>query len=382
MALLRYWIRGPESRAFSIPFQILIAISLLWLPLVALSLLEGSLIGTRVAQTFIADIVPNVRFLIATPLLLLADRGIDPVIHAAVKRLEESGIVPAAELPNLKAAQTNLHRARDSVWPDVAIVVLAFGITWLFKPGYDDSALDAVATSWLWVLEEDGNVRYSVAGWWYLLISGPMFQVILFRWFWRFFIWSAFLFRVSRLRLVLRPSHPDLAGGLGFLSTAQQTFVAVFFAYATVASSTVAHEILAGGGTLIAARFEVVVLILIFVAIIYGPLLFFSRQISLARLSALNDYGALGYKLSEAFDRKWFGENRGETGPGLLSSADPSAVADYTAAYENVRAMRPIPVSIRTIVMTVGTLLIPFLPIALAEFSLQDLFQRLVESLI
>ena len=64
---------------------------------------------------------------------------------------------------------------------------------------------------------QDGDIRFTAAGGWYLLISGPMFQIILFLWFWRFLIWAAFLFRISRLSLRPRPTDPDLVGGLGYL---------------------------------------------------------------------------------------------------------------------------------------------------------------------
>ena len=379
--LVQRWIRGPESPDFPIPIQILVAIALLWLPLVLLSLFEGSFTGTEVAQPLLADIVPHVRFLIAMPLLLLADLVIDPSIGAATRNLESSGTVPDAEQPRFQEALTDMHRARDSVWPDFVIIVLALGITWLFKPGYGDSALQAVATSWMWFVQ-DGEVRYNAAGWWYLLISGPMFQVILFRWFWRFFIWAAFLFRISRLSLVLQPTDPDLAGGLSYLGIAQQTFVAVFFAFATVASSTIAHDILAEGGTFDDARPEIIVLVLVFVVVIYAPLLFFSKQLFMARRAGLREYGSLGYKLSEAFRQKWIRDGDKGVGKELLASTDPSAMADYTATYDNVRAMRSIPATLRGVLTVAGVLLVPFLPLALTEFSLRDLLNHLVDALV
>lgn len=381
MGLAQRWMCKPESRALPIPTQILIAISLLWVPLAIVSLFEGNFAGDHVTQPFITDVMPHVRFLISVPLLLLADRYIDPVIHIAVSRLKDSGIVSEADQSRFRMTRARLHRVRDSVWPDVAIIVLAFSISWLFKPGYGDSAVEAVSTSWFWVIR-DGEAQYSVAGWWYLVISGPMYLVILLRWIWRFLIWADFLFRVSRLSLVLRPSHPDLAGGLGYFGVAQQSFVTIFFAFATVASSTIAHDILAKGGTLLDARPEIIVLVVVFTAIIYVPLLFFSRQLFLARRAGLNKYGALGYKLSEAFDKKWFGEGKGETGTELLASSAPSAIADYSVAYENVRSMRPIPVNLRGILLTAVVLLVPFLPLTLTAFTLRDLLQRLADYLI
>jgi hypothetical protein len=40
----------------------------------------------------------------------------------------------------------------------------------------------------------------------------------LYDFYFQLFIWFLFLWRVSRLDLRLTPSHPDRAGGLGFLS--------------------------------------------------------------------------------------------------------------------------------------------------------------------
>ncbi len=379
--LVRRWIRGPELPDFSILAQLMVAIALLWLPLVLLSLFEGSFTGTKVAQPLFADIVPHVRFLIAMPLLLLADIVIDPATSAAIRNLESGGTVQDTEHLRFQEALANMRRTRDSVSPDIVIIVLAFGITWLFKPGYGDSALQAVATSWMWSAQ-DGEVRYSAAGWWYLLLSGPMFQVILFRWIWRFIIWAAFLFRVSRLSLVLRPTDPDLAGGLGYLGIAQQTFVVVFFAFATVASSTIAQEILAEGGTFDDAIPEIIVLVLVFVVIIYAPLLLFSKQLFKARRAGLNEYGSLGYRLSEAFHQKWVREDDEGVGKELLASTDSSTIADYTAAYDNVRAMRSIPATLRGVLTVAVALLVPFLPLALTELSLLDLLKRLTDALV
>jgi hypothetical protein len=381
MALVQRWLRGPESPDFPIPAQILTTVVLLWLPLVLLSLFEGSLSGMKVAQPLMSDIVPHVRFLIAIPLLLVADLAIDPAIRSAIRDLESSGAIPSAELPRFQMALTRMRDARDSGWPDVMIVLLAFGFTWLFKPGYGDSALEAAATSWLWAVN-DGDVRFSAAGWWYLLISGPMFQVILFRWFWRFFIWAAFLFRISRLPLTLRPTDPDLAGGLGYLGVAQQSFTAVFFAFATVASSTVAHDILSEGSTLRDASLEIIVLVIVLVVTIYAPLLLFSGQLFIARRAGLKEYGWLAYKLSEAFHEKWITEDKEAVGKALLASTDASAMADYSATYDNVRSMRLVPATMRSVATVAGILLVPFLPLVLTEFSIQDLFNRLTDALV
>ena len=62
------------------------------------------------------------------------------------------------------------------------------------------------------------------AGWWYILISLPILYFFLACWAWLFLLWAWFLFRTSRLDLELTPTHPDRAGGLGFLGWSMVSF--------------------------------------------------------------------------------------------------------------------------------------------------------------
>jgi hypothetical protein len=52
---------------------------------------------------------------------------------------------------------------------------------------------------------------------WFVYVSLPVYQFMLFRWLFRIFVWSRFLWQVSRLDLHLVPTHPDRADGLGFV---------------------------------------------------------------------------------------------------------------------------------------------------------------------
>ncbi len=102
----------------------------------------------------------------------------------------------------------------------------------------------------------------------------------------------------------------------------------------------------------------------------------------MARRSGLRQYGSLGYKLSEAFQEKWIEQHKEAIGKGLLGSTDPSATADYSATYDNVRSMRLIPTTLKGVLVVAGILLAPFLPLPLIEFSLQDLLGRLADALV
>jgi hypothetical protein len=83
----------------------------------------------------------------------------------------------------------------------------------------------------------------SYAGWWFGLISVPVYRFLLLRWVWRMFLWASFLWRVSKLNLVLIPTHPDMAAGLGFLSEAQLRFGSIAFACGVVVAGQMGNAI-------------------------------------------------------------------------------------------------------------------------------------------
>ena len=76
-----------------------------------------------------------------------------------------------------------------------------------------------------------GWINLSMAGWWHALVSVPMFQFLLLRWYFRVFIWARFLWRMSRINLKLVPTHPDRVGGLGFLTNVVYAFTPVLLAH-------------------------------------------------------------------------------------------------------------------------------------------------------
>jgi hypothetical protein len=63
-------------------------------------------------------------------------------------------------------------------------------------------------TSWLATMR-DGAPHLSLAGWWCLLVSLPLFLFLLARWIWRFIVWSLLLRDLTKLDLQLVPTLRD-----------------------------------------------------------------------------------------------------------------------------------------------------------------------------
>jgi len=373
-------IRGPNASVTPLA-RFLVTMGLLWLPLAVVTAITGTFAGDKVAQPFITDVVPQVRFLIALPLLLFAGMAIDPAIDYTIRNLINSGVVPEKEQSQFQAALMSLARRRDSIWPDIIILISAFIFTLAYHPGYGQDALELADTTWIHP-DHSGTDGLSIAGWWYFLICAPLFQLILLRWIWRFLIWTGFLFQLSRIRFTLHSTHPDLAGGIGTLGLSQQAFVVLFIALGTVLSSTIAYDMMFGSGSVEGAKLDVIAFIVICLVALYAPLMLFANQMYVARRRGLRQYGALGYRMSAAFWEQWIARAGKDVGTKLKEAVDPSAMADYGTIFDTVRNMRFVPVSPRNIATTAAALTAPFLPLYLISFSITDLIDRIVNALV
>ena len=350
-----------------------------WLPLALLCLFEGTLTGAGLS--FLGDPKPYVRYFAALPLLIFADAFIDPLIAGVIRGVGSSSILPEPSRPRYQGALDALARGRDSRLADVVIL----GIVPLTVVAYivELGEIPLAEQAGTWMLTHTGNgYQPSYAGWWFLLVSGPLLQILLYRWLWRFWLWFVFLFRLSRIPLTLEPTHPDLAGGLGTLKNGQNAFYILFFIFGVLLAATLAQEILYAGLTLAEVGPIAVGYVVASLVINSLPLTFFSMQLVRAKYRGRRVYGALAHQLSRAFDEKWTQEEDNDRGGKLLQAMDPSAMADYTALYENIREMRYVPISPRDYVLQAGLLALPFLLLIFTKVPFYEVLQKLFEAVV
>jgi hypothetical protein len=357
--------------------RILILSGIAWLPLVVLTLIEGTLFATDITIAFVNDVVPNVRGLIVIPLLVMADNIIEPMMTRVLKYLRTSGVVPDSEHVHLENAVERITYLINTKWIQAILVMLAVLVGWLLQADYVDMWKEKGVTSWA-LQQENGDVDQTIAGTWFLLVTAPMVSFLLYRWMWRFIVWSIFLYRVSRMKLELYASHSDLAGGLGMIGAGQALFGILFLILATMLSSELASNILYEGDKLVDVKLVVLVFIVISIVVIAIPLLFFTRKLFNLKRKALAEYGALQHQVSRDFHQHWISDE----GKDLVDSMQPSAMADYSAVYEVVSTMRVVPLNPKAIVILAGMLLLPFLPLALTESTIWEVLQMIGGSLL
>jgi len=343
-----------------------------WLPLLLLSALGGRAWGDAVRVPFLFDVEVHVRYLITLPLLIIAELVVHERMRPVVRQFLERDLIPDASRARFEAAVASAMRLRNSVTAEVLLLAFVYAVGLFAWPYY--GALH-VAT-WYAVPTADGR-QLSPAGWWFACVSLPMFQFILFRWYFRLFIWIRFLWQVARCRLSLVPTHPDRAGGLGFLSGTVTAFAPFLAAHGTLVAAVMAGRIFFQSAKLLDFKVEIVVMVGFLLLVVLGPLLLFTPQVAAARRVGLREYGTLAQRYVREFDKKWL--RGGPAGEPLVGSADIQSLADLGNSYELVANMRLLPFTRDTIIQLAVITLAPAAPLMLTMVSLEDLLKRLLQ---
>ena len=355
----------------------IIVISLFaWLPLLVLSAFEGRMLGDGVAVPFLFDAEVHVRYLLALPLLIVAELVVHRRMRPLAQQFLERNLIPESAVPRFEAAIASAFRLRNSVLVEVLLIaiVYGFGILVVWRQYV---ALDAA--TW-YATPSNGGSALTLAGAWYGYVSLPIFQFLLLRWYFRIFLWTRFLWHVSRIELSLIPTHPDRVGGLGFLANVAHAFAVLAVAHGAMLAGVVANRIFFLGSSLAEFKAEIAVVLLFVLIMILGPMLVFSFQLAQAKRRGLREYGTLAERYVREFDSKWIRGNR-PADERLLGSADIQSLADLANSYEVVRTMRLGPITREAIVRLATATLVPIVPLFLTMMPLDELVKTLFQIL-
>ena len=306
-----------------------------WAPLLALSALEGQALGGRAAVPFLLDVEAHVRFLVALPLLILAELVVHQRMRFVVRQFLERNIIPESALPCFDAAIKSAFRLRNAVLAEVLLIVIVYTVGILF---FWRQYVALAAATWYAVPTANG-LELTVTGIWYAYVSLPLFQFLLVRWYFRIFIWLLFLRQVSRIELTLIPTHPDRVAGLGFLANTVYAFMPLAVAHGAMLAGPVANRILYLGAALPEFKVEIAVLVIFLLCLVLGPLSLFAPQLAQAKRIGDREYGALAARYVREFDDKWLRSGASASEP-LIGSADIQSLADLVNSFEVVRRMQ------------------------------------------
>ncbi len=349
--------------------KVFLLILVTWVPLLLFSLLAGDAFGGRVAVNLLHDPVIYSRFLFVVPLLVLAELIVEKSLSVQAQYFLDSGLLHDRERPRFNSARREVIRLRDSVVAEGAILVISFVLAFAARML---SGLGMTETSWL-----RSGATITLAGWWYILVSLPILLFFLLRWLWVFLLWAKFLFRVSRLELELTATHPDHAGGLGFLGWGLVSFAIILLGVSAVISGGFAYEILHRGSSLNILKYHVIVFVVLAISMLHAPLVVFSGRLARCRFRALLEFGALIGHHDRAFDEKWI-KSRQSNRENILGSPDVSSLADIGSAFEDIERMRLVPFDNKAVGVLVVAALIPMIPLLGTAIPIHAIVVKLV----
>ncbi len=362
---------GVVRRAF---FIVLIT----WLPLFLLSLIQGNAFGTHVQIPFLRDIGVNVRFLVGLPLLVIAEVVIDPRLNQCVRYFVTSGLINSAQLPAFESAVSRTMKLRDGLLPSVLLFVAAFG------PSFWDKKTELIAkgiTGWHGITSSSGE-SLSLAGWWFAVISLPLFRLLLFRWLWLIIIWAFFLRSISKLKLGCVPTHPDTAAGLGFLTHAQLLFGFIGFVSSTVMAGAFGNAIAHEGATISSLKFLIIAFCLLAILITAAPLLVLTPKLAEIKERGVFQYGALSNAYTQSFDRKWILPGDRSQGESLLGTADIQSLADLYNSFSVVRQMKVVLIDKKVLLGLAVPVILPMLPLIILATPADQLIKAVLKLLV
>jgi hypothetical protein len=354
--------------------RVIALVLITWLPLLVLSIAEGRAWGGSVKLPFLMDMDVHAKFLLALPLLIFAElivhQRMRPLVGAFLKR----GLVPDEARSKFDAAITSAMRLRNSVLAEVLIIAFVYGVgvlvIWRSGAAIDVSTWYGMAAA--------GKLQPTLAGWWFGCVSLPILQFILLRWYFRLFIWTRFLWQVSRIKLNLVPTHPDRAGGLGFLSYVTHAFAPLLAAQGVLLAGVMANKIFYVSAKLTDFKMELAAMVTITLFFVLVPLLVFIPRLARTKREGLAEYGALAQRYVREFDEKWLRGGAPADEP-LVGSGDVQSLADLGNSFEIVKGMKVVPFGKDTLLRLAVISLAPVAPLLLTMMPLGELLNQFLK---
>jgi hypothetical protein len=355
--------------------RILVIALVTWLPLAVLTVLGGGFLG-GVGVPFLYDIDVHVRFLVALPMLIVAELVVHSRLRVVVAQFRERNLIAPEDRASFENIISGTMRLRNSLTMEIMLLVVSFtAFYWVWR-----SQVSIDVATWYAAATHDA-ISFTWAGYWYVFVAVPIFRFILLRWYFRLFIWYVFLFRVSRLRLQLEVLHPDKAGGLGFLSASVDAISPVLFAQSAFVAGVIANQIWHAGATLPEFKVLIAGVAVFLMLLVLLPLTFFALPMAAAKRAALPVYGTFAARYVSEFRQKWLHSPQSRDRQ-LLGSQDIQSLADLANGYAVAQDMNVLPFGRNVIVRVVIVIALPLLPLALTMFPFEVILQQLIKIVI
>ena len=281
-----------------------IFVALAWGVPFILSLIAGRAFGPAASHPYLIDFGAWARFFIAVGLFLLAEQQVEYGLQGKLGQLVRAPILAPTSFEAAANAVVQALKLRSSNIAEIVCLGLAIAgaLAWLAK------LIGADSSTWAVQVADDG-AHMTLAGWWSVICSAPLFYFLLFRGLWRYIVWAMLLWRISSLELRLVATHPDGKGGLAFLAeypTAHSMFV---FGMSSGMAITVVRHVFEANISSVTFGYIITGWLAIVFAFFAFPLLAFSKPLSELKTRTEQILDAQATRYHRAAERALIGRN-------------------------------------------------------------------------
>jgi len=351
-----------------------IALALItWLPVCVLAILAGTLQDNPSTISFFEDFLVHTRYLFVVPFLIIIEHMVDRTFVAYVQNTDR--IIPNSQQAAYNRMVERLNQLSNSYVPEILFLVVMYGMI-IF--GWD--SLPVFESDRNYVIKPDSK-DLTAAGWYNLLVSAPIFRLLIFRWLWRWIIWVYSIVRISRFKLHTDPLHADQMAGLSYLNLSPVTFSFILMAPSAGIAATIGIDIIYHDMTYKDYVFPILLYVSIIPSLLYAPLLLFIPFMIRAKSYGVLEFGHTIRKHNNDYEDKWI--NREPlNGEPILGAVDHSSLADINGSYDPILGMKLIPIDLRMLLLSIGLVVVPLVPLVFTYYSPIELFKMLVTSVL
>ena len=341
-----------------------------WLPLFTIAVLLSFTSDQQILREFLSDFGIQLRLLLVIPFLIKIERTINDSFIEYIKAADD--IVVNEQQSKFDKMVSNIDWLTNLYFPEIIMLILIYSLA-IYGINNHEIA-DYVS---YFVSAETGKVN--ALGYYFLFVSYPIFQLLLFRWIWRWMVWAYSVLYISKLNLQLKAVNIDRMAGLTFFNFMPFKFTLIFIAVSIIIASNFGQNILYEGVTLQEYKLDILFFVTLVPALIYSPLLIYIPHLSKVKSEGVYRLGKTASLHNREYYKKWTGKNL-PTDEKLLGNPDHSSLSDLNGGYAPVIEMTLLPIKTKMFMMSCMILLIPFVPLVFTYYSIVDLVNILIDA--
>ncbi|MDF1632994.1 hypothetical protein [Mycoplana sp. MJR14] len=342
----------------------LLYVAIAWLVPLVLALPE-SLRLRPFGMTYIADVGLWGRFVLAIGAVVLAEEQVEERLRVKLRHFAAAPLIAPDSMPAAARAVNRALRLRNSRGAEVLCLLVAYALSaWALR--YE---LKGDAYFWAASVTETGR-HITLAGWWALLVSLPLFWFLVLRGFWRHFVWSQLLRAIARLELRLVASHPDGKGGLAFLADYPNAYMTFMFGLSCALAAGFAQHISAETLSVKMLTTVMGVWLAVVLGFFVWPLSAFARPLRRLREGTMLAAAALATRRQRQDERKVLSRNI--AAEGTDEPAADAEIPDPAKLFEAARKLKGGLLSRSAVLPLSAMALLPFAIVGLTQISFED----------